>query len=99
MQNLSVKIVPSADKDVRGDMYAALLIKIDSVDNSIISSKKLLEKYSATYDDIIKHPNAKMAPVTCSPGFTLGAIGAMAQGGKFCRGGKILDKKFFLLNA
>lgn len=67
MSFLKAKIVPSADIQVRGGMYAALLIKIDSSDAEIIlrsgSPGNLLDKYSCKYDDIIKHPMAKMAPV------------------------------------
>jgi hypothetical protein len=67
MTSMKAKIVPSADMQVRGGMYAALLVKIDPIDaETIISSKApgdLLDKYSCKYDDIIKHPRAKMAPV------------------------------------
>lgn len=70
MHSLHVKIIPSADVSVRGGMYAALLIPIDSVDlSSILSSKstsasEVVARFSSVYDDLIKHPRAKMGPVT-----------------------------------
>lgn len=70
MHSLHVRIIPSADVSVRGGMFAALLIPIDSVDlSSVLSSKSsnatdVVSKYSSVYDDLIKHPRAKMGPVT-----------------------------------
>lgn len=67
LTSIHAKIVPSADIQVRGGMYAALLIKIDPLDAQFIMESKspgdLLDKYSCKYDDIIKHPKAIMAPV------------------------------------
>jgi hypothetical protein len=68
LHHLRIKIVPSADVSVRGGMYAALLQPIDPIDaqNVIDFSEgaSLATRYSYTYDDIIKHPHAKLGPVT-----------------------------------
>jgi hypothetical protein len=68
LRHVSLKIVPSADVSVRGGMYAALLQRIDPVDaeNLIDASKAnlLSDKFVSQYEDIIKHPRAKLGPVT-----------------------------------
>lgn len=68
LQHISLKIVPSADVSVRGGMYAALLQRIDPVDaENLIDAGKadtLSQKYVSQYEDIIKHPRAKLGPVT-----------------------------------
>lgn len=72
-KTIQVKIVPSADMGVRGGMYAASLIKLDTIDAQTIlalkgngKAKGLVNKFSASYDDIIKHPKAVLAPVNKS---------------------------------
>lgn len=69
LSSIRVEIIPSADVSVRGGMYAALLIPIDSLDiNAMVIdgelSDKVVSKFSADYDDLIKHPRARMGPVT-----------------------------------
>jgi hypothetical protein len=68
LHHIHIKIVPSADVSVRGGMYAALIQPIDPVDaQNLIDSGEgndLVKRYSYTYDDIIKHPRAKLGPVT-----------------------------------
>lgn len=68
LQHITLKIVPSADVSVRGGMYAALLVPVDSTDAQIMFNEghasNLVKKYSSKYDDIIKHPRAKLGSVT-----------------------------------
>lgn len=69
LSHVHLKIVPSVDMSDRGGMYAACIIPIDPVDATIIESynaTQLVNKFSCSYDDIIKNPRAKMAPVTRS---------------------------------
>jgi hypothetical protein len=68
LRHVTLKIVPSADVSVRGGMYAALLQRIDPIDAQnlidIERAETLSQKYVAQYEDIIKHPKAKLGPVT-----------------------------------
>lgn len=66
LRHVTVKIVPSVDMGSRGGMYAACLIPIDPYDSTLVGSAQapqILQRYSCSYDDIIKNPRAKMAPV------------------------------------
>lgn len=66
LRKVSIRIVPSVDISERGGMYAACLIPIDAVDSTLVGNfqaKMILDRYSASYDDIIKNPRAKMSPV------------------------------------
>lgn len=68
LHQVSLKIVPSADLSVRGGMYAALVVPVDATDAQIMFNEghaaALVKKYSSKYDDIIKHPRAKLGSVT-----------------------------------
>lgn len=68
LHRITLKIVPSADMSVRGGMYAALIVPVDAVDSQLMfgegRAQQLVKKYSAKYDDIIKHPRAKLGSVT-----------------------------------
>lgn len=64
LRSLSAKIVPSADLGARGGMYAARLVRLDSVDDTSLPAQDLIEKYPFDYDTIIKSPDAKLQPVT-----------------------------------
>lgn len=70
LHRVLVTIVPSVDLGTRGGMYAALLIAVDSSDFQLLAqennAKNMMEKYSPNYDDIIRHPRAKLGPVTKS---------------------------------
>lgn len=66
LNRVTVKIVPSVDISDRGGMYAACIIPIDSFDSTLVGNfqaQQILDRYSCSYDDIIKNPRAKMAPV------------------------------------
>lgn len=68
LHRVTARIVPSVDLGQRGGMYAAVLLPIDSIDSTIIeggvAGTDLRAKFSHQYDDIIKHPRARLAPVT-----------------------------------
>lgn len=78
LSRISVRISPSVDLGSRGGMYAAVIVPVDATDAAMASEpypkdestqhtpNNILQRYSCSYDDIIKHPNAKMAPVTRS---------------------------------
>lgn len=76
LRSVNVKIVPSADLGQRGGMYAALLMRTDPIDSQkLIDTPEqtacLLKKYSAKYDDIIKHPDAILSAVTKPVNFSM----------------------------
>lgn len=68
LSTISVKIVPAVDAGYRGGMYAAVLIPIDQTDAELsrVSAAELVSRFDNSYDDIIKHPRARMAQVTQS---------------------------------
>lgn len=69
LHRVTVKIVPSVDISDRGGMYAACIVPIDQYDSTLVgntSPEQVLNRYSCNYDDIIKNPRAKMAPVNRS---------------------------------
>lgn len=66
LRHVSVRIVPSVDIGDRGGMYAACLIPVDTMDSTLVGNfqaPQVINRYSCSYDDIIKNPRAKMAPV------------------------------------
>lgn len=66
LRTVHIRIVPSVDIGERGGMYAACLIPIDPYDSTLVGNfqaKQILDRYSCNYDDIIKNPRARMAPV------------------------------------
>lgn len=74
LRSVTVKIVPSVDMSVRGGMYAACIIPIDTIDSTLVGNfqaQQILDRYSCDYDDIIKNPRAKMAPVNRSVNLSL----------------------------
>lgn len=80
LTRVGVRISPSVDLGSRGGMYAAVVLPVDANDSALlfdIDSKKrhLIDRYSCSYDDIIKHPKAKMAPVTKAISFNINLNG------------------------
>lgn len=66
LPSLSVRIVPAIDVASRSGMYAAVLIPCDEVAQAISRDKVPANRFIADYDNIIKHPNAVLAPATRS---------------------------------
>lgn len=63
LPHLKLKIAPSVDLGSRGGMYAAVVIRADPIDAADLSLD-YMNRFSADYDVIIKHPNAVLSPVT-----------------------------------
>lgn len=65
LRSVTAKIVPSVDLGTRGGMYAACLMPIDGVDDTLgLTRHELIRRYPNSYDDIIKNPRAKLVQVT-----------------------------------
>lgn len=81
LNSLQIRIAPTVDLGKRGGLYAAVLERLDVedtrnfVDTRAISA--LVSRFPTDYQDIIKHPRAKLAPVTRT--ISLSLNGSRAQ--------------------
>lgn len=68
LQHLQIKIAPTVDLGKRGGLYAVVLERLDVLDSraSVESNniQALIKRFPTDYQDIIKHPRAKLSPVT-----------------------------------
>lgn len=63
LKRITVKIVPSVDLGARGGMYVAVLIPVDTVASEIFGID-YIKRFTCDYESLVKHPDAKLAPVT-----------------------------------
>lgn len=81
LSGLNIRVAPTVDLGKRGGLYAVLLHTVDLEDaRAMINSgspKVWLKRYPTDYEDIIKHPRAKIAPVTSHISISLGGSTAL----------------------
>lgn len=61
LPNLSVRIFPCVDVSQRAGMYAAYLQQLDYINDTV---SIMLERFSAEYEQVVKHPNVKVGPTS-----------------------------------
>lgn len=61
LPHLSVRIFPCVDVSQRAGMYAAYLQPVDFINDT---PEVMLDRFSAEYEQVIKHPNVKVGPTS-----------------------------------